>query len=224
MITESPVTTVGTTAATPPNRKGLGRCLAGLVTVVVVAASAGLAAQPAASATPVQPAGPPGSWTLGFADDFTGTQLDTTRWRPNRSGGSGADGPFNPSVEGAAFRSSNVSVQDGSLVFTVKAEPTTVAGRTYPLTSGTVSTEGRYALKDGDYVEARIFVPAGDGLWPAFWACTPNAWPPEIDGFEFFNTANQSAPRFNYHPPSGGQSGPSKYGEATTDYRNSWHT
>lgn len=37
------------------------------------------------------------------------------------------------------------------------------------------------------YVEARIRVPRGRGLWPAFWALNgrpPGRWPPEIDVME----------------------------------------
>ncbi|HEY5785617.1 MAG TPA: family 16 glycosylhydrolase [Microlunatus sp.] len=180
--------------------------------------------QTAASEPVPQPIGPPGTWLSIFHDEFGDDNLDLTAWRPNRFGGASVDGPFNPSIEGAAFDPANVSVGDGTLRLTVDDRATTVAGRPYALTSGTVSTQGKFSLRDGDYVEARIKVPRGDGLWPAFWACTDNAWPPEIDGFEFFDTARQSAPRFNYHYPSGGQSGPRAYGAADVDYRDGWHT
>jgi len=200
------------------------RTVSGSLVVALVALGIGITLQGNADAAVPAPIGPSGSWTSTFSDDFNGTALDTTKWRPNRSGGNNVDGPFNPSSEGATFAPANVTVADGNLVFTIKAAPTRVGGKAYPLTSGTVSSDGRYALRDGEYVEARILIPQGDGLWPAFWAMTPNSWPPEIDGFEFFNTASQSAPRFNYHPIGGGQSGPKAYGAPGVDYRGGWHT
>lgn len=171
-----------------------------------------------------QPVGPSGMWVGFFHDEFDAGRLDSRVWRPNRFGGGGVDGPFNPSSEAAAFDPANVSVLGGTLRLVVTAQPATIAGRQYPFRSGTISSQGTVRLRDGDYVEARIRVPRGEGLWPAFWACTENGWPPEIDGFEFFDTARQSAPRFNYHYPGGGQSGPRAYGEASVDYRDSWHT
>jgi beta-glucanase (GH16 family) len=173
---------------------------------------------------PPAPAGPPGQWRSTFADEFNGDSLDLTKWRPNRSGQDKADRPFNTDKEAAAFTPGNVSVRDGELVFTLKAEPTTVEGVQYPLTSGTVSTHGKYDLLDGQYVEARIWIPRGDGLWPAFWSFTEKSWPPEMDGVEFFDTAKQTNPRANYHYPNGQQSGPTAYGDPKVDYRGSWHT
>ena len=129
-------------------------------------------------AAPPGPAGPPGQWHSTFADEFDGNSLDFIKWRPNRSGHDKADRPFNTDKEAAAFTPGNVSVQDGELVFTLKAEPTTVEGVHYPLTSGTVSSHGKYDLLDGQYVEARIWIPRGDGLWPAFWSFTEKSWPP----------------------------------------------
>jgi beta-glucanase (GH16 family) len=176
----------------------------------------------AADAVP-QPVGPSGMWVGFFHDEFDADRLDSRVWRANRSGGTGVDGPFNPSSEAAAFDPANVSLLGGTLRLVVTAQPATIADRRYPFRSGAISSQGTVRLRDGDYVEARIRVPRGEGLWPAFWACTENGWPPEIDGFEFFDTARQSTPRFNYHYPAGGQSGPRGYGEASVDYRDSWH-
>ena len=170
------------------------------------------------------PAGPPGRWLSTFADEFDGDSLDLSKWRPNRSGEDKADRPFNTDKEAAAFTSGNVSVQNGELVFTLKAEPTIVEGIRYPLTSGAVSSHGKYDLLDGQYVEARIWIPQGDGLWPAFWSFTEKSWPPEMDGVEFFDTSKQATPRANYHYPNGQQSGPTAYGDPGVDYRGSWHT
>lgn len=167
------------------------------------------------------PAGVPGNWTQVFGDEFTGSTIDPTRWRLNRSGGPGIDGAFNPSSEGAFFSPANVTAQGGAAVLSIRPEARLLAGASYTHSSGTLSSEGRFALSDGDYVEARLYIPAGDGLWPAFWTVPSNAWPPETGIFEFFNSASQSRPAFNYHPAGGGQSGPKAYGEPGVDYRNS---
>jgi beta-glucanase (GH16 family) len=179
---------------------------------------------PTSPASPAGPWGPGGSWQQTFADEFDSSSLDRSKWRANRYGGDTIDKPFNEKDEAAAFNPRNVTLQDGQLVFTLAAQPNTVNGRRYPLTSGTVSTEGTFDLQEGDCVEARVYVPEGDGLWPAFWAMSEDSWPPEIDGFEFFDTAKQSRPRFNYHFRDGTQSGPEAYGRTDVDYRRDWHT
>jgi beta-glucanase (GH16 family) len=181
---------------------------------------------PSTTSTPTSagPLGPAGKWQQVFSDEFDGSSLDRSKWRANRYGGDTVDKPFNEKDEAAAFDPQNVTVQDGLLVFTLAARPSTAGGRGYPLTSGTISTQGTFDLQDGDYAEARVYVPEGDGLWPAFWAVSEDSWPPEIDGFEFFDTTKQSRPRFNYHFRDGKQSGPKAYGRTDVDYRRNWHT
>jgi beta-glucanase (GH16 family) len=84
-----------------------------------------------------------------------------------------------------------------------------------------------FAFKHG-YVEARVRVPKCAGCWPAFWmldAPVDRYWPPEIDIFEFFNTAASSRPAFNFHYRSDAghaQIGPQSYGEG--DEVGGWHT
>jgi beta-glucanase (GH16 family) len=53
-----------------------------------------------------------------------------------------------------------------------------------PYASGCMITRGSYALTHG-WVEARLRLPRGKGLWPAFWLLPDDgAWPPEIDIME----------------------------------------
>ncbi|MGR3513609.1 MAG: glycoside hydrolase family 16 protein [Paracoccaceae bacterium] len=65
----------------------------------------------------------------------------------------------------------------------------------YRYTSGLLTTEGHFEQQYG-YFEARMKLPIGQGLWPAFWMKraarlapdgTPN-WPPEIDIMEFIGS------------------------------------
>ena len=51
----------------------------------------------------------------------------------------------------------------------------------FPYTSGMVTTHKKFSFQYG-YVEARLKVPAGQGLWPALWLLPEDEhWPPEID-------------------------------------------
>jgi beta-glucanase (GH16 family) len=180
------------------------------------------------SAAPV--GGPPGSagtWTQVFGDEFDGSHINTANWRSNRYGNAGPNGAFNPHIEGQYFSPRNVTVSDGHALLTVRPEPATVEGVSYTHSSGCLSSEGLFALQDGDYVEARIRVPTGHGLWPAFWTIPPGQWPPEIDIFEFFDTAKESRPSAVYHPADYQEledGGITVYGDPSVDYRDSWHT
>ena len=170
------------------------------------------------------PGGVPGRWRQTFGDEFDGPSLDTSRWRPNRSGGANLDGAFNSEREGAFFSPANVGLRDSCAVLSIRPDVRSVAGVRYSHSSGTISTQGHFELCDPCYVEARIRVPRGDGLLPAMWTVPDDAWPPEIDVFEFYDTNAESRPSFNYHFANGGQSGVTAYGDPGVDYRDSWHT
>lgn len=164
---------------------------------------------------------PLGTWRQVLSESFNG-QLDLTRWTASRYGTTGNEAPFNPSIEGAFYAARNVGVSGGYLKLTLKPEAATVGGVGYTYSSGCVTTRPGYQMLPGDYLEARIRVPAGDGVWPAFWLLPGDGrWPPEIDVFEFFDTAKQSAPRFNYHRADRTQTGPQAYGSG--DYRDAFH-
>lgn len=63
---------------------------------------------------------------------------------------------------------------------------------TYRHISGMLMTQGRFEQRYG-YFEARMRLPGGQGIWPAFWLKTSRAyapegrpaWPPEIDVMEY---------------------------------------
>ncbi|GAA5038512.1 hypothetical protein GCM10011506_36390 [Marivirga lumbricoides] len=88
------------------------------------------------------------------------------------------------------YRSQNATVQNGNLVITAKQE--NFGGSNY--TSARMKTQGRKSFKYGR-IEARMALPSGQGLWPAFWMLGSNitsvGWPAcgEIDIMEHVNTA-----------------------------------
>lgn len=78
------------------------------------------------------------------------------------------------------------SVNSGVLAVSArKADPATrakVGG--FPYLSGLLTTARSFQQTYG-YFEVKAKMPAGAGLWPAFWLLPPEGkWPPEIDVFE----------------------------------------
>lgn len=201
-------------------------------TITVVATGSRGDAAAAAISVVVPLPGDLTAWTLVFRDDFDGARLDRTKWTAQRRGGLAA--PFNPSVEDAAYDPARVSVARGMLQLTLQRASKRVDGRDYPLTSGVVQTSGKFALAPppggAAYLRARIRVPRCAGCWPALWMLpAAGGWPPEVDVFEFFNSADPkgAAPAFNVHWGSWQQhqqTGPVAYGSHDLDYAGDWHT
>lgn len=123
--------------------------------------------------------------TLVWSDEFNGTQVDLSKWTFET--GTGCDislcGWGNNELQ--YYQSNNATVSNGILSITAKKER--VSGSTY------TSARMKSLLK-GDWTygrfEARIKLPTGAGLWPAFWMLpTDNfygVWPAsgEIDIME----------------------------------------
>jgi len=134
----------------------------------------------ACSALAPPAAGPPG-WRLVWHDDFDGPVLDATKWVRE----TGGDGWGNGELEFYTDRVENAHIDGGYLVIEARRE--SLATRGY--TSARLKTQGLGAWQHGR-VEARIQIPRGQGLWPAFWMLGDNipsvGWPAcgEIDIME----------------------------------------
>lgn len=142
------------------------RCLAGIIVVANLTAAAA-AQSTAVDPTPGDPASST-SRTLVWSDEFNGpnnSSPDTAKWIVvNNDSGYG-----NKELEYYTARTANVHEQNGSLVITARREKYVgTDGQTRPYTSGRIESRGHFEMKYGR-VEARIKLPKGQGIWPAFW-------------------------------------------------------
>jgi beta-glucanase (GH16 family) len=103
-------------------------------------------------------------WTLVWSDEFNGASgsgPDAANWTFE----TGGTGWGNNELEYYTNRTSNAAMNgSGSLVITARAEA--FMGRNY--TSARMKTEGKFDHAYGRF-EARIQIPKGQGIWPAFW-------------------------------------------------------
>jgi beta-glucanase (GH16 family) len=103
--------------------------------------------------------------TLVWSDEFDGAALDPEVWFFATGDGTevGLPGGWG-NAELQWYLPDSAQLEDGVLKITARLE--SVEGRNY--TSARLNTEDRFAFKYGR-IEARIKLPAGQGLWPAFW-------------------------------------------------------
>ena len=98
--------------------------------------------------------------------------------------GTGVNGWGNNELQYYTDRPENVTINNGILIITAKEE--SFEGSAY--TSARLLTKGLFEQKYGRY-EARIRLPYGQGIWPAFWLLGANneVWPQkgEIDIMEY---------------------------------------
>ncbi|WP_296948035.1 glycoside hydrolase family 16 protein [uncultured Massilia sp.] len=102
---------------------------------------------------------PPG-WALDWHDEFDGPLLDRAKWVPE----TGGHGWGNHERQYYTDRPANVRVDGGMLVIEARRED--YRGSRY--TSARIKTAGLVERTHGRY-EARIRIPRGQGIWPAFW-------------------------------------------------------
>jgi beta-glucanase (GH16 family) len=120
-------------------------------------------------------------WVLDWSDEFDGAKLDHAKWVEE----TGGHGFGNNELEFYTARPENVRVAGGQLIIEARKEEW--KGRHY--TSARIKTAGLKERTYGRY-EARIRIPRGQGIWPAFWMlgadCAKTGWPRcgEIDIME----------------------------------------
>ncbi|MCQ2109640.1 MAG: glycoside hydrolase family 16 protein [Fibrobacter sp.] len=148
---------------------------------------------------------------LLWSDEFEGTGLDLSKWRYE----TGNTGWGNNELQYYTNRTDNAYVADGVLHIAAKKE--SYEGANY--TSARLITKGKFDFTYGT-VEARIALPVGKGIWPAFWMLGANIdnaiWPlcGEIDIIEAVN--DESVVYGTHHWSHEGQH--AEYGNNTKDY------
>ena len=134
--------------------------------------------------TPTEPANPPkavnlpaespaksspkAAWTLVWSDEFSapdGSLVDASKWKMEEGG----NGWGNNELEYYTSRRENAQIKNGNLVMTAIKEPFTGAdGIKREYSSARLNTAGIFEQVYGRF-EARIKIPFGQGIWPAFW-------------------------------------------------------
>ncbi|PYQ07245.1 MAG: hypothetical protein DMF82_04265 [Acidobacteria bacterium] len=137
----------------------------------LVLASAAMVGPGCGAARPTAVPPPPPSAparTLVWSDEFTGPSgalVDATRWVAEIGG----HGWGNNELEFYTDRGRNASLDgDGNLVIQALREHFEGGGVAREYTSARLKTQGRFEQAYGRF-EARIRIPRGQGIWPAFW-------------------------------------------------------
>lgn len=128
------------------------------------------------------------NWQITWQDEFNGPAgqaPDSSNWVYDI--GNGENGWGNQELQYYTDKPENISLDGfGNLVITARSE--TLGG--FPFTSARITTKGKFSQAYGRF-EARIKMPWGPGIWPAFWLLgadiDQNPWPQcgEIDIMEY---------------------------------------
>jgi beta-glucanase (GH16 family) len=133
------------------------------------------------------------NYTLVWHDEFdgpNGSLPDPKKWTYDLGGG----GWGNQELESYTNRAENARIENGNLIITARKEDyagSDSIAREY--TSARLKTQGLFSQAYGRF-EARIKIPAGQGVWPAFWMLGDNIksvdWPAcrEMDIMETVGT------------------------------------
>lgn len=163
-------------------------CIHLALSALLLAACNTLAPQPTPTAEPTPTAVPTPTpewakqgWTLVWHDEFEAPEINADYWTHEIGGG----GWGNAEWEYYTDLPTNSFIEDGRLVIQALEELT--GGR--PYSSARLITRDKVEVEYGR-VEARIQLPYGQGIWPAFWMLGNDifrkAWPTagEIDIME----------------------------------------
>jgi beta-glucanase (GH16 family) len=139
------------------------------------------------------------NYQMIWSDEFVGSAVNTSNWSFETGGGGGWG-----NNEQQYYQSSNATVANGLLSITAKKQ--SIGGKSY--TSARMITRDKRQFTYGR-IEARIKMPLGQGLWPAFWMLGSNInstpWPGcgEIDIMEHVNAGNSVLGTIHWNGPSG---------------------
>ncbi len=160
----------------------------------------------------------PAGWTLAWSDEFDGEAIDLTNWVFDKGG----SGWGNVEMEYYTDRPENARLDNGMLVITALAEDY----EGLPYTSARMNSR---KLREFTYgrVEARMKLPYGQGIWPAFWMLgSGGGWPyaGEIDIMEFIGKTPDTVYQTIHGPGySGGKNVGNRYPMTVESLKNDFH-
>ncbi len=202
----------------------------GLLGMLVLSACGTRLATPTATVTAIVPTVTPPvaatptygwnsqGWNLVWSDEFNGSTIDPRNWTFDLGG----NGWGNSEFETYTNRPENARVENGMLIIEARQDPT--IGQGY--TSARLKTEGLQQFLYGR-VEARMKLPYGQGIWPAFWMLGGNAsWPQggEMDIMEYIGKTPDTIYQTVHGPGYSGSKGIGTHYELTADLlKNDFH-
>lgn len=163
----------------------------------------------------------PEGWTLVWHDEFDGDTIDENNWTYDIGG----HGWGNGEAQFYTNRPENARLEDGMLV--IEAHQERYMGSYY--TSARLKTQGLQEFQYGR-IEARLRVPEGRGLWPAFWMLGSNfetvGWPDsgEIDIMEYIGREPDLIMGTIHGPGYSGALGPSNWNRQDYNIADDFHT
>jgi beta-glucanase (GH16 family) len=141
-------------------------------------------------------------WKLLWSDEFEKEYIDTTKWNFQLV----EAGRFNEEWQRYTSSSDNAYIDNNCLVIKAIHESDVHGMDQY--TSARLNTANKFTWKYGK-IAARIKLPQGNGIWPAFWMLGANInenggdtpWPQsgEIDILEFYGSKDDGAIEANVH-------------------------
>lgn len=179
---------------------------------------------PTPSPTPTPTPTPVGhieGWNIVWQDEFEGTEIDRTKWTFDLGG----SGWGNNEWEFYTDRTENARIEDGELVIEAREEE--LQGRHY--TSARMKTQELHTWTYGR-IEARMKLPTGQGIWPAFWMLGDDilstGWPNsgEIDILEFLGHDTDTVHGTVHGPGYSGANGVTRsYSLEEGDFSDDYH-
>jgi beta-glucanase (GH16 family) len=141
---------------------------------------------------PKHTAPPPADPKVLFYDDFDGDELDRSQWNVHITGTvyNQEQQAYVDSPETLYLSSGEeaLGTYHGALIIHPRYRPGFVSpqGQRFDFISGRIDTRAKFDFTCGT-AAARIKLPAGIGVWPAFWALGYGQWPDtgEIDILEY---------------------------------------
>lgn len=141
-------------------------------------------------------------WKLIWSDDFNGGEIDQTKWNFQVE----KAGRFNEEWQRYTNSNQNAYIENNHLVIKAIHESEKHGHNQY--TSARLNTSNKFSFKYGK-VSARMKLPFGEGIWPAFWMLGTNIdenggdtpWPfcGEIDIMELFGFRDDAVVEANIH-------------------------